>query len=308
MTTRKRSRSSRSRSRRGSSKRPQKRWIGARTGRNRRRSRSAPPLALRALAASGRALGDHADDVAGLVLIGAAIVTGLGIYGAAGGPAGRAVGDGAGLAFGVLQFALPPALLAAGLVLVLHRGPRTAAGTEGPGPTDGSQLDGASVAAHIGVGSVLLALALAGLAHLAGGSPEFSSPEAELRDAGGYVGVAVGGGTAHVLGAGGAAAVFVLVAVAGLVVLTRTPIRVAADRTVAGFRPLAAVAGERLATLFRLRRWADDAAPAIEWDDRELGDETVVEPSEADVGDPDGDATLTGGAGRRRRGVKVVEP
>ena len=308
MTTRKRSRSSRSRSRRGSSKRPQKRWIGARTGRNRRRSRSAPPLALRALAASGRALGDHADDVAGLVLIGAAIVTGLGIYGAAGGPAGRAVGDGAGLAFGVLQFALPPALLAAGLVLVLHRGPRTAAGTEGPGPTDGSQFDGASVAAHIGVGSVLLALALAGLAHLAGGSPEFSSPEAELRDAGGYVGVAVGGGTAHVLGAGGAAAVFVLVAVAGLVVLTRTPIRVAADRTVAGFRPLAAVAGERLATLFRLRRWADDAAPAIEWDDRELGEVTVVEPSEADVGDPDGDATLTGGAGRRRRGVKVVVP
>jgi S-DNA-T family DNA segregation ATPase FtsK/SpoIIIE len=246
--------------------------------------------------------------VAGLVLIGAAIVTGLGIYGAAGGPAGRAVGDGAGLAFGVLQFALPPALLAAGLVLVLHRGPRTAAGTDGPGPTDAGPLDGASVAAHVGVGSVLLALALAGLAHLAGGSPEFSSPEADLRDAGGYVGVAVGGGTARVLGAGGAAAVFVLVAVAGLVVLTRTPIRVAADRTVAGFRPLAAVVGERLATLFGLRRWADDAALAVEWDDRELGDETLVEPSGAEADDPDGDATLAGAAARRRRGVKVVVP
>ncbi|HKA84759.1 MAG TPA: hypothetical protein VKD21_12900, partial [Acidimicrobiales bacterium] len=115
MTTRQRSRSSRSRSRRGSSKRPFKRWIGARTARTRRRSRSSPPLAQRALAASGRALGDHADDVAGLVLIGAAIVTGLGIYAGAGGPAGRALGDGAGLAFGVLQFALPAALLAAGL-------------------------------------------------------------------------------------------------------------------------------------------------------------------------------------------------
>ncbi|HKA84657.1 MAG TPA: DNA translocase FtsK, partial [Acidimicrobiales bacterium] len=187
-------------------------------------------------------------------------------------------------------------------------GPPPTAVPEGPGATDGSQLDGASVAAHIGVGSVLLALAVAGLAHLAGGSPEFSSAEADLRDAGGYVGVAVGGGTARVLGAGGAAAVFVLVAVAGLVVLTRTPIRVAADRTVAGFRPLTAVAGERLAALFGLRHWADDAAVAVEWDDRELGDETMVDPAEADMGDPDGDATLTGGAGRRRRGIQVVVP
>jgi DNA segregation ATPase FtsK/SpoIIIE, S-DNA-T family len=266
-------------------------------------------LAQRALAASGRALGDHADDVAGLVLMAAAIVTGLGLYADAGGPAGRALDDGAGLALGLLRFALPVAFLAGGLALVLHRGPRPAVDAERSDGPDGDRVYGASVAAHVGVGAILLSLALAGLLHLAGGTPEFSAPDEDLRDAGGYVGVAVGRAAAGVLGAGGAAAVFVLVAVAGLVVLTRTPIRVAADRTVAGFRPLTAVVGQRLATLFRLRPEAGDPAPPAEWDERAPGDDTLVDASQgAAAGAPDGGATLSGGQGRRGRGIKVVVP
>jgi DNA segregation ATPase FtsK/SpoIIIE, S-DNA-T family len=263
-------------------------------------------LAQRVLAASGRALADHADDVAGLMLLAGAIVTGLGIYADAGGPAGTALDDGAGLVLGLLRFALPVAFLAGGLALVLHRGPRPAGDGERSDGPDGDRVDGASVAAHVGMGAILLALALAGLLHLAGGSPEFSAPDEDLRDAGGYVGVGVGRGATGVLGAGGAAAVFVLVAVAGLVVLTRTPIRVAADRTVAGFRPLTAVVGQRLATLFRLRRDPNDLALPEEWDERALGDETLVDGSGGGAGAPD--ATLGGGAGRRRRGVKVVVP
>jgi DNA segregation ATPase FtsK/SpoIIIE, S-DNA-T family len=265
-------------------------------------------LAHRVLAASGRALADHADDVGGLMLLAAAIVTGLGIYADAGGPAGTALDDGAGLVLGLLRFALPAALLAGGLALVLHRGPRSTRDAERPDGPDGNTVDGGSVAAHVAVGSILLTLALAGLLHLAGGSPEFAAPDEELRDAGGYVGVAVGRGAAGVLGAGGAAAIFVLVAVAGLVVLTRTPIRAAADRTVAGFRPLTAVVGQRLATLFRLRRDPDDLALPEEWDERALGDETLVEGSGGGAGASDGDVTLGSGAGRRRRGVKVVVP
>ncbi len=265
-------------------------------------------MAQRALEASGRALGDHADDVAGLVVTAAAIVTGLGIYADAGGPAGRALDDGAGLVLGVLRFALPAAFLAGGLALVLHRAARATGDPGRSGAPDGNPVDGASIAAHVGVGSALLTLALAGLLHLAGGSPELSAPDDELRDAGGYVGVAVGRGAAGVLGAGGAAAIFVLVAVAGLVVLTRTPIRVAADRTVAGFRPLTAVVGQWLATLFRLRPGADDPPLPEEWDERALGDETLVDASGSQAGEPDGDVTLSGGAGLGRRSVKVVVP
>jgi DNA segregation ATPase FtsK/SpoIIIE, S-DNA-T family len=269
--------------------------------------------------------------VVGLVLIAGAVVTGLGIYADAGGPAGRALGDGAGLVLGWLRFALPPAFLAGGLALVLHRsrpneggsgpsgrsqagrsgkrvGPGTTADAERPGEAaggrDGNGVDGAPVAAHIGVGSTLLTVALAGLLHLAGGSPEFSAPDDDLRAAGGYVGVAVGRAGTGVVGTGAAAAIFVLVAVAGLVVLTRTPIRVAADRTVAGFRPLTGVVGHRLATLFRLRPDDDDPALPEEWDERVLGDDTLV--GDAAAGAADGDATLAEGAGRRGRGVKVV--
>jgi DNA segregation ATPase FtsK/SpoIIIE, S-DNA-T family len=248
--------------------------------------------------------------VVGLVLMAAAVVTGLGIYADAGGPAGRVLDDGAGSVLGWLRFALPAAFLAGGLALMLYRGPRTAADPERPGETagngDGSRVDGASVVAHIGVGSTLLTLALAGLLHLAGGNPEFSAPEDDLRGAGGYVGVAVGRAAAGVIGTGAAAAIFVLVAVAGLVVLTRTPIRVAADRTVAGFRPLTGVVGHRLATLFRLRPEDDDPGLPEEWDERSLGDDALL--AATDAGAPEDDAALSGDPGRGGRGIKVMVP
>jgi DNA segregation ATPase FtsK/SpoIIIE, S-DNA-T family len=247
------------------------------------------------------------------VLIAAAVVTGVGIYASAGGPGGRALEDVAGLVLGMLRFVLPPALLAGGLALVLHRGPGTPADPQRPGAAegnrDGDPVHGASIAAHVFVGSTLLVLALAGLLHLAGGSPEFSAPDDDLRGAGGYLGVAVGRAAAGVLGTGAAAAIFTLVAVAGLVVLTRTPIRVAADRTVAGVRPLTGVVGQRLATLFRLRPEYDDPSLPGEWDERALGDDTLVDGAEGDAAAADhGDATLSGAQRGRGRGAKVVVP
>ena len=297
-------------------------------------------MTRRALGACGRALGDYADDVVGLVLLAAAVVTGLGVYAGSGGPVGRGLGDAAGLGLGWLRFALPPALLAGGVALVLWRGPDRIAGdgiagdraasdrsagnqsgARGVRARDTTQvnIDGASVAGHVGVGTTLLTLALAGLVHLAGGSPEFSAPDEDLRTAGGYLGAAVGRPLASMVGAGGAAVIFTLVAVAGLVVLTRTPIRVAADRTVAGVRPLTGALNQRLTTLFRLRPEHDDVPSEHwleEWDDRALRDDTLVgaddggELGETDGPDgPDGDATLRGADGRQgRRGVKVVVP
>jgi DNA segregation ATPase FtsK/SpoIIIE, S-DNA-T family len=270
--------------------------------------------------ASGRAVGDHADDVVGLVLVAAAVVTGLGIYGGGGGPVGRGSADGAGLALGWLRFTLPAALLAGGVALVLHRGaPRPVADAGGPGaPGDdwagGQHVYGGSFGAHVGVGATLLVLALAGLLHLAGGGPELSAPDEDLRAAGGYLGVAVGRPLAGMVGTGGAAVILTLGAVAGLVVLTRTPIRVAADRTVAGFRPLGGAANQWLTTMFRLRQEdqeVDDLALPGEWDERALRDDTLVGASDGDADPPDdGDTTVSvdDGRGGRRRGVKVVVP
>jgi S-DNA-T family DNA segregation ATPase FtsK/SpoIIIE len=271
----------------------------SRTGTTRKtpRGQTPPTLTTRALRSSGRVLGNHADDVTGLLLVALAVISGLGIYVAGGGPVGRGLADLVASGLGWLRYALPVGLLAGGGALILKRPPDPAADDD----------DHASVAAHVGVGATLLVLATAGGLHLAGGSPAFSDPVDELRDAGGWLGAAVGGPLQSMVGTGGAAAVLALVAVGGLVVLTRTPLRDAADRTVAGVRPVTARLNQRLATLFRLPYDDEQAAPAGDVIDPALvpDDDTLVEPPD------DADETPAGGAAkpsRKRTAPKFVAP
>ncbi|MBN2623759.1 MAG: type IV secretion system DNA-binding domain-containing protein [Acidimicrobiales bacterium] len=241
-------------------------------------------------------LADHADDVSGLVLVAMAIITGLGIYADGGGPVGRGLGDLSASALGWLRFALPVGLLIGGGALILTRAPEGDADADQP-----------SVAAHVGVGTALLVVAAGGLLHLGGGSPAFSDPVDDLRDAGGWFGAAIGGPLASMVGEAGAAAVLGLVAVGGLVVLTRTPLRVAADRTVAGVRPFTSVVNQRLATLFRLpydsgpdaaTTEADAVDPALVPDD-----DTLVEAPDDTSSDP-----VAAEPRRKRKAPKFVAP
>jgi DNA segregation ATPase FtsK/SpoIIIE, S-DNA-T family len=246
-------------------------------------------------------LGRHADDIGGLVLVAAAVVCGLGIYAGTGGPAGRAVADTAGLALGWLRYALPIGLLVAGAGLILRREP-------GETP-DGAEPEHPSGAAHAGVGTALLVIASGGLLHLVGGKPELSAPDGDLRKAGGWLGSAIGTPTEQLLGTGGAAVVLALLAVVGLVVVTRTPLRVAADRTVAGVRPVTAGLNRRLATLFRLPD--GDESSAIDVIDPALvpDDDTLVDAADAEVDDGT-DRPVDGAAGgaRRRGAARKVTP
>ena len=247
--------------------------------------RPAPPtLTTRALRSSSKVLGTHADDVTGLLLAAAAVVCGLGIYAGGGGPVGRGLADLAATALGWLRYLLPPALALGGASLIARKPPVA--------PADGDD-DVPNAAAHVGVGAVLLVLAVAGLAHVLGGSPTFGGPEDELRSAGGWLGAAVGTPLEGALGHGGAVTFLVLMAVGGLVVLTRTPLRDAADRTVAGVRPLTSRINQRLATLFRLPyESGDQAEPFTDDIDPSLvpDDPTLVESSPAGADD----ATATG--------------
>ena len=256
-------------------------------------------------------LGRHADDVTGLFLVAAALVTGAGVHARGGGPAGRGLADLAATGLGLLRFALPAGLLVGGIALVLRRPSRNAAGDSATREAAAVDDDRPPVAAHVGVGTTLLVVAAGGLLHLAGGSPAFSDPVDDLREAGGWFGAAVGAPLRSLLGTGGSVAVLVLVAVAGLVVLTRTPLRDAADRTVAGVRPLTSGLNQRLATLFRLPY--DDPAARDDVIDPDLvpDDDTLVEPPD------DGDAAAAGAEGasgaapatrRRRKAPAFVAP
>jgi S-DNA-T family DNA segregation ATPase FtsK/SpoIIIE len=242
-------------------------------------------------------LGTHADDVTGLLLVAIALVSGLGIYAGGGGPVGRNLADVAATVLGWLRYALPAALLLGGVALILKRAPEAAA-------DDG--VDRPSVAAHVGVGATLLVVASGGLLHIVGGSPAFGDPVDDLREAGGWLGAAVGTPLERMIGTGGAAAVLALVAVGGLVVLTRTPLRVAADRTVAGVRPITSGINQRLATLFRLPYDEDEGQTQTDVIDPALvpDDDTLVEPLEDDA---PADATATDKP-RRRRSPRFVVP
>ncbi|PLS76334.1 MAG: hypothetical protein CYG61_02565, partial [Actinobacteria bacterium] len=142
-------------------------------------------------------LGRQADDVWGLVLIVVGVLAGLGIYADLTGPAGRALQHGAGAVLGLARFVLPVALCGVGAVLVQGR----------------SRAEPARAV----IGFTLLTVAGAGVLHLVERAPAWSAPVAELRRAGGYIGVAVGAPLRALLGVSGAAIVLVtLVSVAFL--------------------------------------------------------------------------------------------
>jgi S-DNA-T family DNA segregation ATPase FtsK/SpoIIIE len=298
VTTRQRSRSQ-TRARPGSGGRAASRGRGRGQGRRKAPARRRPPppsLLARSARTVVRVLADHAEDVTGLLLVAAAMVVGLGVYAGAGGPAGRGVADVAATALGALRFALPPVALVAGGALIWRS----------DGETDD---DGPSPRAHAAVGAALVAIAAAGLLHLSAGAPP-SSAEADLRRAGGLFGLAVGEPLESLLATWGATVVLTLVAVVGLVVLTRTPIRVAADRTVAGMRPFTAVLNQRLAALFRLPYEGTAEPPVTE-------PATPVDPADLVGRDDTVEDELPAGAGEhdtvpdrpaRRRPPKVVLP
>ena len=145
----------------------------------------------------------------GVILVVAGIAVGLGVYADIAGPAGQAVNDGAGALLGWARLLLPPALVAVGVLLV----------------------QGNDAAGRIAVGGTGVTVAAAGLLHITKGAPTLDQPWDALRDAGGLLGLGVGGPLRSVLADGGAGVVFVAVAVLSALILTRTSVRTAMAAT-----------------------------------------------------------------------------
>ncbi|HEY8543850.1 MAG TPA: DNA translocase FtsK, partial [Acidimicrobiales bacterium] len=93
----------------------------------------------------------------------------------------------------------------------------------------------------------------------------------------------------------GSALVFTAVGLLGLVVLTRTPIRVAADRTAAGVRPIARAVAQPIASFFAVPE-VDDGGPLFYDQDR---DRDLDDPGFG----PGGDELFRGRRGRARGGA-----
>jgi DNA segregation ATPase FtsK/SpoIIIE, S-DNA-T family len=231
-------------------------------------------LRSRAARGTGQVLSRHADDVTGLLLIGAALVLALGIYAGGGGPVGRGLADAAAGLFGQQRYALPVLVFLGGGSLIWRRGPADAADDE---ESEDEADDGQpSTAAHVGVGCTLLMLAASGLLEIHAGMPTTSATLEELRDAGGWLGVAVGRPLYTSLSTSGATLLLGVVAAAGLVVLTRTPIRVAAGRTNTRIvRPVADLVRSGLNRLFVMPGGPTTPADGFTIDGYGLGGDTA---------------------------------
>ncbi|HEX4866274.1 MAG TPA: DNA translocase FtsK 4TM domain-containing protein [Acidimicrobiales bacterium] len=231
------------------------------------KKRGAPPPSAfdRMLRALATALDGHSADVTGLLLLGLGLVAGLGIYVDAAGPVGRALADGIGTLVGWARLLVPVALVGAGILLV--RG------------TD--EDDEPAANAHVWVGGLLVFVAGCGLLHLAGGRPGLDAPTDDLVHAGGLLGIAAAGPLAAGIAPWGAGLLLATVALAGLVVLTRVPVRVAAESTAAGMRPagsaISAYLRQTKDTLFNLSPGDEDGV-GVRLFDQDEGVEEDDEP------------------------------
>ncbi|GAC1537886.1 MAG: DNA translocase FtsK [Acidimicrobiales bacterium] len=162
-------------------------------------------------------LGRPPSEVWGVIIALGGLLDALGTYADLTGPFGRALRSLGGLAFGSGRIALPPALLAIGVVLVV-------------GAEVGSRQKGEAepVIGPTAAGAAMTAAGVAGLLHLAHGSPAWDGSTRSIERAGGYVGALVATPLHALLASWGTAVVLVFVAIAGVLVVTGTTIAAAA--------------------------------------------------------------------------------
>ncbi|TMM19839.1 MAG: hypothetical protein E6G01_01455, partial [Actinobacteria bacterium] len=214
--------------RRTSRSRRTRRGLGASIGRlltgGPRSPRRGPSFGARTASAAADLVGPllrQPADVWGLVLLVAGVLAALAVYGDVLGPAGRFFDHLGRSAIGWAVVLVPPGLALVGWVLVRDR--------EEAEPEPGRSV----------VGATLVLVSVSGLVDLAAGAPRLADRAATLRDAGGYVGAAIGYPLHLALANWGASIVLATALVLGLLTATGTSVREATTALVGGVAALA---------------------------------------------------------------------
>ena len=176
----------------------------------------------------------QARDLWAVGLITLGVLLALALWGQQLGPVGHGADTGLALLAGWARVILPLVAVGAGVALLVDRG------------RDGDQTrDESADPWRLAVGTVLGLLGVCGLAELAKGTPRLSASHS-LRDAGGYLGAAVGRPLHAGLGPAGAAVLLVAVVVVAILIATGVPLASVARALAA----TAAAAGRTAATLW----------------------------------------------------------
>ncbi|HEY1635570.1 MAG TPA: DNA translocase FtsK 4TM domain-containing protein [Acidimicrobiales bacterium] len=217
-------------------------FSGGSRSRPRPRTRQGPSLGARTVAGAADLVGRlvrQPADVWGLVLLVAGVLAGLAVYADLLGPGGRLFDHAGRSILGWAVALVPPGLALVGWVLVRGR--------EDVEPEPVRSI----------VGATLVLVSVSGLADLAAGAPRLADRLATLRDAGGYLGAAVGYPLHLALATWGASIVLFTTLALGLLTVTGTTVREAATALAGG-----------VAALGQLGRRAVEAATAAAADGR----------------------------------------
>ena len=178
----------------------------------------------------------QARDLWAVGLITLGVLLALALWGKQLGPIGHGVDTGLGLVAGWVRVLLPLVFFGAGLALLVNRA--------GFDEDKDEEHEGADPW-RLAVGSALGVLGICGLAELAKGSPRFSN-SAALKDAGGYLGAAIGRPLHSGLGPAGAAVLLVAVILVAILVATGVSLATAGRALVSAAKHI----GRTLASLW----------------------------------------------------------
>ena len=183
----------------------------------------------------------HLQDLAGLALVAAGLLTALAVFWDLAGPAGRALRDGVATAFGVGRFAVPAVMLGAGALVLWRRPLRDPV--------------------RLGAGLAALVVTGCGLLHLVRSGPGWGAARDEMAEAGGAVGLVAADPLRSVLSPWGAGLVLATVLAGAALVVARTTARTALGQAGGALR----ATWRMVAELARLDRERDpDEQPAAQ--------------------------------------------
>ncbi len=160
-----------------------------------------------------RALRDEhgSDFIVLLLMVGSVIVAG-GVYGDLAGPLGRWIRTGLGSTIGFIRFFTPPALLALGISMI---------GFPERVSDNTRSINGFKIV----FGSGLALVGASGLAHLAGGQPEWGDTYESFASAGGLLGAAFAWPLASIMGSIVAGCVLAAITLFAVVVVSRSSVK-----------------------------------------------------------------------------------
>ena len=154
--------------------------------------------------------GGRGDEILGLMLVIGGLLTGLSVYLDKAGVVGRLLDGGLGWSVGATRVVLPVAMVGTGLAMFRER----------------SELG--EITRRLPIGLLMAVLSVTGLLHMGRGRPGFEDGADGLGEAGGLIGLGVGGGLEAAVATWGAAIILAGVGLVSAAVITRTTVRQAA--------------------------------------------------------------------------------